>query len=151
LVEKETHSLTETGTRHKDSQKSERTNQTTNMSSLRSKSAEDISELLDEYGIKHGPVVGEWLTFCARVWISLHGSCLHRPAGDELVALLGSCVSLSPRRGSLTTRSCSQTPPEVSTRGSWKKPWPKGNRQSRHLIKPTTEKRVILSSNTWIL
>ncbi|XP_056278424.1 emerin (Emery-Dreifuss muscular dystrophy) [Pseudoliparis swirei] len=27
------------------------------MSSLRSKSAEDISELLDEYGIKHGPVV----------------------------------------------------------------------------------------------
>ncbi|KAM8863377.1 uncharacterized protein AB9W97_018248 [Spinachia spinachia] len=27
------------------------------MSSLRSKSAQDISDLLDEYGIKHGPVV----------------------------------------------------------------------------------------------
>lgn len=31
------------------------------MSSLSSKSAQEIHELLDEYGIKHGPVVGEWL------------------------------------------------------------------------------------------
>lgn len=33
------------------------------MSSLSSKSAQEISDLLDEYGIKHGPVVGEWLRF----------------------------------------------------------------------------------------
>lgn len=33
------------------------------MSSLSGKSAQDISDLLDEYGIKHGPVVGEWITF----------------------------------------------------------------------------------------
>ena len=29
------------------------------MSSLTAMSAEEISKLLDEYGIKHGPVVGE--------------------------------------------------------------------------------------------
>lgn len=31
------------------------------MASLQHMSAEEISELLDEYGIKHGPVVGESL------------------------------------------------------------------------------------------
>ena len=32
------------------------------MSSLRSKTAKEMSDLLDEYEIKHGPVVGEWLS-----------------------------------------------------------------------------------------
>lgn len=45
------------------------------MSSLSNKSAQEISELLDEYGIKHGPVVGEWhrlsCLLCAPVWIGL--------------------------------------------------------------------------------
>lgn len=40
------------------------------MSSLSDKSAQEISDLLDEYGIKHGPVVGEWHRYncflCAR-------------------------------------------------------------------------------------
>ena len=33
------------------------------MSALSSKTEQEISELLDEYGIKHGPVVGKWLRF----------------------------------------------------------------------------------------
>lgn len=34
-------------------------NQVKTMSSLSTMSAQEISDLLDEYGIKHGPVVGE--------------------------------------------------------------------------------------------
>ncbi|XP_042347405.1 deoxyribonuclease I-like 1-like [Plectropomus leopardus] len=50
---------TETRTRQSNTtQKSNRVNQVpTTMSSLSGKSAQEISELLDEYGIKHGPVV----------------------------------------------------------------------------------------------
>ncbi len=58
------------------------------MSSLSSKSAQEISDLLDDYGIKHGPVVGEWLGlnvyFAPVFWINVHGSELHRPLPPSL-------------------------------------------------------------------
>lgn len=37
---------------------------------------------------------------------------------------------------------CTQTPPEVCMRRSWKKPCPKGRKRNNHLTKRTTERRV---------
>lgn len=54
------------------------------MASLSNMSAEEISKMLDEYGIKHGPVVGEWLGPNNRSTVGLLNFKPRPPAPSEV-------------------------------------------------------------------
>lgn len=101
------------------------------MSSLSSMSAGELSELLDEYGIKHGPVVGE-----SHSTVTLRPFLNHRsrqltlqasPARVELTSLPVAVVEFRWFYLFVFTVSqiyvvcdcfCTEAPPEVCMRGS---------------------------------
>lgn len=119
------------------------------MSSLSNKSAQEISELLNEYGIKHGPVVGRWpvpfvfeSTFVAANCSGLTRVCTSVKFISEMSFIKLCLWSLFLIFVRLWPDFDIQTPPEHCMRRNWKKPWPKGRQWSHPLIKLITGRKV---------
>ena len=106
-------------------------------SSLTTMSDNEIRKLLDNYGIKHGPVIGEW------VWTpTLTVKTLITGEAPQWLQEL----KLEKRNLIVQKKNSyhffTKAPPEVFMRGSWVRPCPRWNRCNHRQTKLSTEKRV---------